>query len=107
MAGSGESEAPPAEAATSRWREPLREMVGLDVRSLALFRVLLALLTLVDVAGRFTDLEAHYGEAGVLPIELVPTPGMQAGDAFLPFSLHLLGGSPVWQGTLLALEGLA
>jgi hypothetical protein len=106
MAGSGESEAPPAAAATSRRREALREVFGLDLRSLALFRVLLALLVLCDVVGRFGDLEAHYGEAGVLPLALVPTPGMGAGDVLLPFSLHLISAATWYQGTLLALEGL-
>jgi hypothetical protein len=106
MAGSGEGEAPPPAAATPRWREALREVFGLDHRSLALFRVLLALLVLGDVVGRFGDLEAHYCEAGVLPLALVPTPGMGAGDLVLPFSLHLISAAPWYQGTLLALEGL-
>ncbi len=107
MAGSGESEAPSAATAPPRWREALRAVFGLDVRSLALFRVILALLVLCDAAGRFGELEAHYGATGVLPIELVPTPGMKPGDAMLPFSLHLIGASAAWQGTLLALQGLA
>ena len=44
---------------------------GIDVRSLALFRICLALIMIGDLLYRAQDLEAHYTDAGVLPIALV------------------------------------
>ena len=45
-----------------------RDSFSLDLRSLALVRILLALLLLADLAVRATALEAHYGESGLYPV---------------------------------------
>src|SRR5262245_32815361 len=42
-----------------------------DLRSLALYRILLGLLLLYDTLARWPDLEAFYTSNGVLPIENV------------------------------------
>ena len=86
----------------------LRErLFGLDLRSLALFRIGVAAVLLVDLARRLGDLRAHYGDDGILPIALLPKPGAGASDILLPFSLHSLGGSPLYQGLLFFVAALA
>eukprot|EP01116_Phalansterium_solitarium_P022941 TRINITY_DN7784_c0_g1_i1.p1 TRINITY_DN7784_c0_g1~~TRINITY_DN7784_c0_g1_i1.p1 ORF type:complete len:858 (-),score=261.35 TRINITY_DN7784_c0_g1_i1:84-2624(-) len=52
------------------WRK-IREVFGVDKRSLALFRVWLAITTLWDLADRARDLTDHYTDYGVLPRTLV------------------------------------
>jgi hypothetical protein len=53
------------------FRGVLEKVFGIDVRSLALFRICLALIMIGDLLYRAQDLEAHYTDAGVLPIALV------------------------------------
>ena len=64
------------------------EIFGADLRSLATFRIVLALLALSDLANRATDLSAHYTDAGIMPrtvlVEQVLSPWA--------FSLHLMNG---------------
>jgi len=47
-----------------------RRLLSIDARSLALFRILLALILLTDLAIRSQDLTAHYTDKGVLPRDL-------------------------------------
>lgn len=54
------------------FRERLGEIFGFDLRSLALFRIGLALVVLVDLCVRFSQVTAHYSEVGVLPLESLP-----------------------------------
>jgi hypothetical protein len=70
---------------------------GLDLRSLALFRVGLAVLLLADLAGRWPDLEAHYSDSGVLPRAFAPV--------FVPLPVHSMGGSAAYEGFLFLLAG--
>jgi hypothetical protein len=90
---------------SSRWRLALRETFGLDLRSLALFRVAIAACALADLAIRATDLVAHYTDAGIAPRhELLQE------FAFLhdrAFSLHLIGGSTAIQAALFGLAAVA
>jgi hypothetical protein len=46
------------------------KVFGIDVRSLALFRICLALILIGDLLYRAQDLRAHYTDAGILPIAL-------------------------------------
>ena len=89
MTGPAPSAAPPLPA-----RAALADLFALDLRSLALLRVGLALLLLGDLALRAGDLRAHYTDAGVLPRSALPPAGT--------LSLHLLGGSAAFQGALFA-----
>jgi hypothetical protein len=79
------------------------EVLGADLRSLAAFRIVLALLVLADLANRATDLSAHYTDAGVLPrtalIEEVLDPSK--------FSLHLMNGQLLFQALLFGAAALA
>jgi hypothetical protein len=45
----------------------IRDLFSADWRSLALFRIVLGLYILMDLARRAVDLTAHYTDAGVLP----------------------------------------
>lgn len=86
-----------------RWRRSpaglaWRERVALDVRSLATFRIGLALVILADLATRLADLRAHYTDAGVLPrwasLQWLGLPAR--------LSLHNLNGSESFQAFLFA-----
>lgn len=73
----------------------LEKRYGLDLRSLALLRIGLALVILADLFTRMGDLVAHYTDAGVLP--------RQAVSEIAPagyWSLHLVGGQ-AWVQVLL------
>ena len=59
------------DAVVSTLRIRLRELFEIDLRSLALFRVGLAVSVLVDLGTRAFELEAHYTDAGVLPADLL------------------------------------
>lgn len=77
------------------WQSKLQELFGIDIRSLAVFRIGLALVLLHDLCIRVQDLSAHYTDAGVLPRDVLI-------DHFLDpwhVSLYLISGS--WQGQLI------
>ncbi|MEO0540784.1 MAG: HTTM domain-containing protein [Cyanobacteria bacterium P01_A01_bin.105] len=82
----------------ARWIKPLESRYGLDLRSLALLRVGLALVLLLDTLRRFPDGAALYSDQGVLPRSYL-------GDLWESgyWSLHALSGSAWVQGVLLAL----
>ena len=71
-----------------------------DLRALALMRIGTALIVLTDLLIRFTDLEAHYTNAGLWPTELVRNFGWNPGY----WSLHVLSGSFTWQLVLFSLQ---
>jgi hypothetical protein len=79
------------------------EIFGADLRSLATFRIVLALLVLSDLANRATDLSAHYTDAGIMPrtvlVEQVLSPWA--------FSLHLMNGRALFQALLFGVAALA
>lgn len=72
-------------------KNKMRELFGIDIRSLAFFRIGLALVLIGDLLIRMQDLQAHYSDDGVLPrsalIELFLDPWSN--------SLHLINGN--WQ----------
>ena len=79
------------------------EIFGADLRSLATFRIVLALLVLSDLTNRATDLPAHYTDAGIMPrtvlVERVLSPWA--------FSLDLMNGGALFQALLFAVAALA
>src|ERR671921_1183168 len=79
------------------------EIFGADLRSLATFRIVLALLVLSDLANRATDLVAHYTDAGIMPrtvlVEQVLSPWA--------FSLNLMNGGRLFQALLFGVAALA
>ena len=86
-----------------RGHAKIAEIFGADLRSLAAFRIVLALLVLADLAGRSTDLYAHYTDRGILPrgvlVEEVLSPWV--------FSVNLINGEPIFQKLLFGTTALA
>jgi hypothetical protein len=83
----------------SELRRLLVRLFGLDLRSLGLFRILLALVLLIDLARRATDLRAHYTDEGVLPRDAAIQYALRPAQV----SLHLMNGSLGGQAILFAL----
>jgi Vitamin K-dependent gamma-carboxylase len=79
------------------------EVFGADLRSLATFRIVLAVLVLLNLADRVTDLSAHYSDYGVLPRIALLT------DVMAPwqFSLNLMNGEPFFQALVFGAAALA
>ncbi len=75
----------------------LDEIIGLDLRSLAVFRIGLALMTLADIIIRARALNAHYTDNGVLPRSALI-------DLLNPWywSINLISGHPFIQGLIFA-----
>lgn len=90
----------PGQAWRARIHAWLDEVFGMDLRGLAVYRVLLGLILLLDTADRLPDVAAHYTDAGALPRALVP-------GAEGRLSLHMLSGGPELQLALLALAAVA
>src|SRR5262249_1019065 len=89
----------PAEAPSGpSVRQVVRQVFGLDLRSLALFRVCLALVLLWDLLVRAGDLRAHYTDQGILPVANVPVTS--------PISVHNLNGPFGYQASLFVIAAL-
>ena len=83
------------------WRERLVKLFSVDLRSLAVLRIALGVLLLVDLYGRSANLTAHYTDQGVLPRSL-----LFESEGFRAYlSLHALSGSLIWQAVLFGLAG--
>jgi hypothetical protein len=95
--------APKKSSVGRRARAKIFDIFGADLRSLAVFRIVLALLVLADLANRATDLYQHYADAGVLPrtvlVEEVLSPWV--------FSLNLMNGGSFFQALLFGVAALA
>ena len=80
----------------------LEELFGFDLRSLAAFRIGLALIILADLIIRSRDIKAHYTDFGVLPrtalIDGILNPWY--------WSVHLISGQPLVQTLLFLFAGL-
>ena len=61
----------PDSAAAASWMDRVAPVVttmfGADLRSLAVLRIVLAMIVLIDLAGRTANLRVHYTDEGVLP----------------------------------------
>ena len=78
-----------------------REVFGVDLRTLALFRVGLAAVILTDLGLRAADLEAHYTDFGIMPRSVLPQ--FLHADSV---TLHAMGGSLWSQALLFAIAAL-
>ncbi|UOQ71896.1 HTTM domain-containing protein [Hymenobacter cellulosilyticus] len=81
----------------------LRRPFVVDLRALALMRIALGAVILLDVGIRSTDLEAHYANMGVLPLHVLYQ------YCWNPYQLSLHAISGLWgvQAVLFLLEALA
>lgn len=102
-AASGAGRAPARAAVFDRYWPTLRDaLAGTDLRSLAVFRILIALVVLADLAARARTLTVHYTDAGVLPRTVIE-PTLARGR----WSLLLLNGETWFAVTIFVLAGLA
>ncbi len=79
----------------------LAQWLGIDTRALALFRVALAVILLVDLTIRSHDLVAMYTDAGFFSVADAREYFSRTGDEWR-WSLHLLSGSVDFQALLFA-----
>jgi hypothetical protein len=80
----------------------LAAIFGLDLRSLAVFRIGLAMIVIADLISRSQALNAHYTDAGVLPGQALTR------ELLHPWywSLHLISGHFLFQALLFLLAFL-
>lgn len=74
---------------------------GIDLRTLALFRIFLSTAIILDLFSRSRDLVAHYTDFGVLPRSVLVD---LLSDS--SFSLHMANGSAAFQAVLFVMAGL-
>lgn len=79
----------------------LPAVFGVDLRTLALFRVSLAGVTVYDLLARLGDVRAFYTDFGVMPREWI----MGTGETWR-LSLHLANGETWFQTTLIGVQAL-
>ena len=75
---------------------------GIDTRGLAAFRIGMGLLLLTDLWLRAVDLEAHYTDLGILPLDVLQR--VTDGTGFWTF--HSLHGSSTFQLFMFSLAGI-
>ena len=85
----------------NRCQAKIRELCSVDIRSLALFRMGLALILLWDIATRFPDLAAHYSDWGVLPRDVLIAKFINVAH----LSIYLINGS--WAFTFVCFAAAA
>ncbi|KYR02878.1 hypothetical protein DLAC_00351 [Tieghemostelium lacteum] len=72
-----------------RFKLKMQQMFGMDLRSIALFRVVMALCVIGDMLERLTDLRVMYTEEGIMPRSLIVT--RYSSNFFFP--IHLINTS--------------
>ena len=80
----------------SKLSKIIRDIFSFDLRSLALFRIGLALVIIADLIIRFQDIEAHYSDYGLLPRTALINKFLKPWY----WSVHLLSGQPFVQQLL-------
>lgn len=83
--------------------QKVEEILGIDLRSLAAFRIAIGLLILVDLVVRSTALNAHYTDVGVAPRDLVS----EFAEQPWMLSLHMLSGGIVLQIVLFVITAIS
>lgn len=86
------------------WGRPglTKDLFGIDLRSLAVFRVGLGAVLLWELLDRMKGLEEHYTRYGVVPGSV-----LESLAAHPVYSLHLLNDTVAFQATLFAIALLA
>eukprot|EP01113_Clastostelium_recurvatum_P049149 TRINITY_DN905_c0_g2_i2.p1 TRINITY_DN905_c0_g2~~TRINITY_DN905_c0_g2_i2.p1 ORF type:complete len:777 (+),score=147.85 TRINITY_DN905_c0_g2_i2:145-2331(+) len=74
-------------------------MFGLDYRSMALFRICIGILLLLDLCVRSTYLHDHYANNGVWP-------NHEAVESYYAYSVHFINGHEYFQAAMFLLNGL-
>ncbi len=94
--------APGAPALPRPGRALLARLFALDPRTLAAFRLAAGAVLLLDLAIRFSDLAAMYGDEGMFPRDQIRLRYTSAWN----WSFHFAGGSTEFQTALFALAAL-
>ncbi len=76
-------------------------LFAVDLRSLALLRISLAILIGVDLIARARDLTAHYTDLGIMPCSVA----IMDNPIASVWSAHLWGGSFAYQAVLFSIAG--
>ena len=96
-------ESPPTSRSESALRRKIETLLGADLRSLALFRISLAMVVIADLLNRAVYLRAHYTDWGVLPRAAL----IEHASNRWYLSLHLMNGTAWVQAALFGLSGVA
>ena len=80
--------------------DSVSEILGIDYRSLALLRVALAIMVIIDLCMRAMDLTAHYTDSGVL--QRFSEVDSVSSQFFISF--HLANGTEIFQAILFAIN---
>lgn len=83
--------------------EKVVELFGADLRSLAVFRIVLALLVLTDLTNRAFDFYAHYTDAGIMPRTVL----LEEVLSRWAVSVNLMNGSPLFQALVFVAAAVA
>lgn len=97
-----EAAAPVRPASASSPSQTLSRLFGIDLRSLALFRVCLGVIVLLDLCSRARYLTAHYTDRGVMPRDALYVYLLAPAQ----WTFHVFSGSAAWQIFLFVLAGL-
>ena len=79
----------------------IKRVFGLDLRSLALFRIMLGVLLMVDTSMRIGDLKAHYSDQGILPRNVLIDPTSNLLSDFSASLYFISGSAPFVLGLML------
>lgn len=86
----------------NNYLKALKNIFSLDLRGLAVFRILFGLIILYDIIDRLSFAKAHYTDDGIMPRSVV------LNEDWLDwlFSLHLMNGELYWQVILFSIYGV-
>jgi hypothetical protein len=82
--------------------ERIQETLGLDLRSLAVLRIMLGAMLVVDYVIRAISLRAHYTDFGIMPVAFQQARVIDSHPG--RFSFHLASGDAGLQIALFALS---
>ena len=81
----------------------IQRLAGIDLRSLAAFRIGLGVILLGDLVTSLSGAGALYSEGGTMPVAVAE----QLRESPWMVSLHSLSGSTAWQVALITLQIVA
>ncbi len=90
-------------ATWEKFQKRIREIFAIDFRALALFRIALGALILLDLAQRAPYIWDHYTDRGLMPRAWAITQQLNS----YRFSLHYFGGTVFYQSVLFAVAAVA
>jgi hypothetical protein len=86
------------------FRKWASQMFGIDLRTLAVMRIGIAISLLVDLWMRARDLEAHYSDNGIFPLSMIDGATFPSFFHMSDLSIHVLSGAVWYQAVLFIIE---